>query len=136
MVDLGIDVIGTPGQHDAAPAGLPQILHGPVALGLDIQVNPVEFGIAGRHRRLRLGERDLPVGENPDQPLGQLLRIVQVHEGIDDADPVRPQPLDVLGQHLGIERDYRAVVVVVRLGELPALVVHARHEYGLDALGQ
>jgi hypothetical protein len=105
---------------------LAHVLQRPVALGLDVGVHLVEFGEAGRDRRLRLGQRDVPVGEGLDEPLGELLGIVEVDERVQEPDLGVAQPVDVLGQHLRVERHDRAVEVVVGVGELLALVADAR----------
>ena len=134
VVDLGVDVVWTTGQHDAAHLVLAHVLQGPITLGLDVDRDLVEFFEAGRDRSLGLGEADMPVSEDLHQPLGKLLGLVEAEVRVEEADTFLAHPVDVLGQHLRIERHNRAVVIVVGVGELLTLVVDARHEDRLDAL--
>ena len=133
VVDLGVDVVRPSGQHDAAQAALGDPRQCPPALGEDVGLGLGVLGETGGDGLGRLVQRDVVVGEHLDQPTRQVGRVGEVQERVEVADAGLPEPRHVVGQHLGVEGDDRAVEVVVGAREQLLLVGDARQEDGVHA---
>ena len=145
MVDLGVDVVGAAGQHDALAALLAHPLQGAAPLGAHVGLEGGVLGEARGHGPTGLGQGHVPVGEDLHEPLGQFGGVAQVEEGGQHAHAagtgVAPAPiavvadlLDVGADDLGVGGHDRAVEVLVGPGDELALVEDAREPDGLDAL--
>ncbi len=133
VVDFGVDVVGPPGEYDAAAPVGSQPLQGAAAFGANIGLDLRVLGVAGRDCFASLGDGDPELGEGLDQTPGQMVGLVEVEERHQVADVRLPQAVHVRTEHLRIERDHRTVEVVVGLGRRILLVGHTGVEDGAHA---
>ena len=144
VVDLRVDVVGAPGQHNAPAPVLAHPLQGAPALGAHVGLEGGVLGEARGHGPARLGQGHVPVGQDLDEPFGQLGGVGEVEEGGQQAHaaallPVPAVPavadgLDIGADDLGVGGHNGAVEVVVRPGHEVALVEDAGEPDRLDSL--
>ena len=130
-------MVGAPGQHDAARAGLLHPREGFHALRADIALEGLVFRPGRLHRRPDLVSRErgaAPVGllrevlrQLHHQALGQLVLVVVGHPRRHEGHIGLAQLVDVQAQRLGIARHNGAVEVVAGGLVLLALPLRTRH---------
>ena len=155
MVDLGVDVVGPSGQDDSLAAVVLHPSQGAAALGAHVGLEGGVLGEARGHGPAGLGQGDVPVGEDLDEPLGERRGVGQVEEGGEHPHPrasgtcpslsaigalatVGPpvaHGLDVVADDLGVGGHDRAVEVVGGALDELALVEDAGEPDRRDALG-
>ena len=86
VVDFRVDVVGTPGEHDAVAVVLFHVGERAQALLLDIMLEQLVFCVRRLDRLLRLLHRHVRPGEFFDDALGHELMIGQVEVGAHVAD--------------------------------------------------
>ena len=137
VVDLGILMVGAPGQHDAARAGLLHPREGFHTLRANIAFERLVLGPGRLHRRPDLVSRErgaAPVrlfrkvlGQLHHQALGQLVLVVVGHPRRHEGHIGLAQLVDVQAQRLGVTRHNGAVEVVAGGLVLLALPLRTRH---------
>ena len=135
MVDLGVDVVGSSGEHNAAAAVFLHVGERLRARGADVclcllLLFPRKVG----------GTARFPLGNVPrflaelHEPVGCDLLIRKGKEGVEVAHRAISHGFDIVLDILGIRDDDRTVEVVLRARHLLMLVEHAGMEDGLDAV--
>ena len=147
VVDLGVVVVGTTGEHDAVTAVVLDPLKSLLAHGLDILVE-ARVGLKGSvDGGIDLGARDLGSthatatglrighavdGEHLVQTALELGLVVIGHKRVQELDVLLADLVDVERQRRGIAHDDGAVVAVASRRILLALPAHARHPDKVD----
>ena len=136
VVDLGVDVVRTASQHDAAAVVFLHVRQGAQALLLHVVLEDLVLGVGGLDGLLRLLAGHVRPRELLHDALDHQLVVGQVE--------VRPHVADALFAQFGhigaddhrIVGHHRAVVVVVGVVDQVLLVAHARVENRLHALAE
>ena len=151
VIDLGIVMVGTAGEHDAMAAVPLDPMDGLLAHGLNSLVEASVLFVGGVHSGVDLGARDLGarhatatgfgIGHAVDsdklvQAALELNLIVIRHEGIHELDMLLGQLVDVEAECRGIAHDDWAVVAVARRRVLLALPAHTGHPDEIGILVQ
>ena len=147
VVDLGVVMVGTTGEHDAVTAVVLDPLKSLLAHGLDILVE-TRIGLKSSvDGGIDLGARDLGTahatatglcightvdGEHLVQTALKLGLIVIRHKRIQELDVLFANLVDVERQRCGVAHDDGAVVTVAGGRILLALPAHARHPDEVD----
>ena len=138
VIDLGIEMIGTTGEHDALEAALPDFCDGLLALARGLVAERFLLDPRVAH-----GGEDIPAldvelrREFLDEAFGKAPLVVDREEGIhEDGSVVLPERVHVVPENFGIARDDRAVVMVAHARVLDLLVGRARIENELHARGE
>ena len=147
VVDLGVVMVGTTGEHDAVTAMVLDPLKSLLAHGLDILVE-TRIGLKSSvDGGIDLGARDLGTahatatglcightvdGEHLVQTALKLGLIVIRHKRIQELDVLFANLVDVERQRCGVAHDDGAVVTVAGGRILLALPAHARHPDEVD----
>ena len=147
MVDLGVVMVGTTGEHDAVTAVVLDPLKSLLAHGLDVLVE-TRIGLKGSvDSGIDLGARDLgPThatatglcightvdGEHLVQTALELGLVMIGHKRVQELDVLLADLVDVECQRRGIAHDDGAVVTVAGGRILLALPAHARHPDKVD----
>ena len=147
VVDLGVVMVGTTGEHDTVTAVVLDPLKGLLTHGLDILVE-TRIGLKGGvDGGIDLGARDLGSthatatglgvghaidGEHLVQAALKLGLIVIRHKRIQELDVLLANLVDVERQRRGVAHDDGAVVAVAGGRVLLALPAHARHPNEVD----
>lgn len=147
MIDLGVVMVGTAGEHDAVAAVVLDPLKGLLAHGLDILVE-ARVGLKGSvDGGIDLGARDLGSthatatglgvghaidGEHLVQATLELSLVVIGHKRVQELDVLLANLVDVECQRRGVAHDDGAVVTVAGGRILLALPAHARHPDEVD----
>ena len=147
MVDLGVVMVGTAGEHDAVTAVVLDPLKSLLAHGLDVLVE-TRIGLKGSvDGGIDLGARDLGSthatatglrighavdGEHLVQAALELGLVVIGHKRIQELDVLLADLVDVERQRRGVAHDDGAVIAVAGRRVLLALPAHARHPDKVD----
>ena len=147
VVDLGIVVVGTAGEHDAMSTVVLDPLKGLLAHGLDVLVE-TRIGLKGGvDGGIDLGARDLGTayatatglrightvdGEHLVQTALELGLIVIGHKRVQELDVLLADLIDIECQRRGVAHNDGAVVAVAGRRVLLALPAHARHPNEVD----
>ena len=147
VVDLGVVMVGTAGEHDAVTAVVLDPLKGLLAHGLDILVE-ARVGLKGSvDGGIDLGARDFRTahatatgfsighavdGEHLVQAALELGLVVIRHKRIQELDVLLADLVDVERQRRGVAHDDGAVVAVTGSRVLFALPAHTRHPNEVD----
>ena len=142
MVDLGVVMVGTAGEHDAVTAVVLDPLKSLLAHGLDVLVE-TRIGLKGSvDGGIDLGARDLGSthatatglrightvdGEHLVQTALELGLIVIGHKRVQELDILLADLVDIERQRRGVAHDDGAVIAVTSSRVLLALPAHARH---------
>ena len=147
VVDLGVVMVGTTGEHDAVTAVVLDPLKGLLAHGLDVLVE-ARVGLKGSvDGGIDLGARDLGSthatatglsighavdGEHLVQAALELGLVMIGHKRVQELDVLLADLVDVECQRRGVAHDDGAVVTVAGGRVLLALPTHARHPDKVD----
>ena len=147
MVDLGVVMVGTTGEHDAVTAVVLDPLKSLLAHGLDVLVE-TRIGLKGSvDGGIDLGARDLGsthatatslrIGHTVDgkhliQTALELGLVVIRHKRIQELDVLLADLIDVERQRRGVTHNDGAVIAVASRRILLALPAHARHPDEVD----
>ena len=147
MVDLGVVVVGTAGEHDAVTAVVLDPLKGLLAHGLNVLVE-TRIGLKGSvDGSIDLGARDLGTahatatslrightvdGEHLVQTALELGLVVIGHKRVQELDVLLANLVDIERQRRGVAHDDGAVIAVASRRILLALPAHARHPNEVD----
>ncbi len=147
VVDLGVVMVGTTGEHDAVTAVVLDPLKSLLAHGLDVLVE-TRIGLKGGvDGGIDLGTRDLgPThatatglrightvdGEHLVQTALELGLVMIGHKRVQELDILLANLIDIERQRRGVAHDDGAVVAVTGRRVLLALPAHARHPDKVD----
>ena len=147
MVDLGVVMVGTTGEHDAVTAVILDPLKSLLAHGLDVLVE-TRIGLKGSvDSGIDLGARDFRTAHAAATGLGighavnsehlvqtalELGLVVIRHKRIQELDVLLADLVDVERQRRGVAHDDGAVIAVASRRILLALPAHARHPNEVD----
>ena len=147
MVDLGVVMVGTTGEHNAMATVVLDPLKGLLAHGLDVLVE-TSVGLKGSiNSGIDLGARDpgtahatatgLRIGHTVDgehlvQTALELGLIVIRHKRVQELDVLLADLVDIECQRRGVAHDDGAVIAVASRRILLALPAHARHPDKVD----
>ena len=147
VVDLGVVMVGTAGEHDAVTAVVLDPLKSLLAHGLNILVE-TRIGLKGSvNGGIDLGARDLGTahatstglsighavdGEHLVQAALELGLIVIGHKWVQELDILLANLVDIERQRRGVAHDDGAVIAVACRRILLALPAHARHPDEVD----
>ena len=147
MVDLGVVMVGTTGEHNAVTAVVLDPLKSLLAHGLDVLVETRIGLVGGVDGGIDLGARDLGSthatapslgighavdGEHLVQTALELGLVVIGHKRVQELDILLADLIDVERQRRGVAHDDGAVVAVAGGRILLALPAHARHPDEVD----
>ena len=135
VVDLGVDVVGPSGQHNAAAAVFLHVGECLRARGADVGLGPALLfpREVGGMARFLFGNVPGFLAEL-DETVGGDLLVRESEEGMEITHRAIGHGFDVVLDILGIRDDDWAVEVVLRARHLLMLVEHAGMEDGLDAV--
>ena len=135
VVDLRVDVVRPPREHDAASAALLHLCEQARALGADVGLGALLLVPRGPRRGAHLALGNLPlVAAEPDEPVGGGFLAGEGDKRADIAHvPVR-DGLDVVADVLRVRDDDGTVEVVLRARRLLMLIEHTGVEDRADAL--
>ena len=147
VVDLGVVMVGTTGEHDAVTAVVLDPLKSLLAHGLDVLME-TRIGLKGSvDGGIDLGARDLGSthatatglrighavdGEHLVQTALELGLVVIRHKRVQELDVLLADLVDVERQRRGVAHDDGAVIAVASRRILLALPAHARHPDKVD----
>ena len=134
MVDFGVDVVGTAGEHDASAVVLFHIGERGQTFLLHVMLEDLVFGIGGLDRGFGLFAGHVGPRKLFDDAVNHELMVGEVEVRVHVAHAVLTQLRHVGADDERIVGHNRAVVMIVRVGHEVLLVAHARVEDGLDAL--
>ena len=134
VVDFGVDVVGTAGEHDASAVVLFHIGKRGQTFLLHVMLEDLVFGIGGLDRGFGLFAGHVGPRKLFDDAVNHELMVGKVEVRVHVTHVILAQLRHVGADDERIVGHDRAVVVVVRVGHEVLLVAHARVEDGLDAL--
>ena len=134
MVDFGVDVVGTAGEHDASAVVLFHIGKRGQTFLLHVMLEDLVFGIGGLDRGFGLFAGHVGPRKLFDDAVNHELMVGKVEVRVHVTHVVLAQLRHVGADDERIVGHNRAVVMIVRVGHEVLLVAHARVEDGLDAL--
>ena len=134
VVDFGVDVVGTTGEHDASAVVLFHIGKRGQTFLLHVMLEDLVFGVGGLDRGFGLFAGHVGPRKLFDDAVNHELMVGKVEVRVHVTHVVLAQLRHVGADDERIVGHNRAVVMIVRVGHEVLLVAHARVEDGLDAL--
>ena len=133
VMDLGIDVVGASGQHDAGHVVGTHVLQCLLAHPSNVCVEGLVLGGSSSNGAPGLLQGDPVGGEDLGETLGELVLIGQGQERRDELDTLLTQGVDIGPDDLGVGGDHRAVEMRIGLLHRDPLEADAWVEDPLDA---